>query len=117
MNSRQRVLKTLRHEEPDRIPIDLGGWITSIHKRAYANLRNYLGLEEKKMEIKDWIQQLCHIDEDVLERLGIDTRYVRAGAPEGESWRLKHEEDENYYYITDGWGVKRAIVETRWTLL
>lgn len=109
MSSRQRVLKTLRHEEPDRVSIDLGGWVTSIHKRAYTNLRNYLGLEEKKIELKDWVQQLSYLDEDVLERLGIDTRYVRAGAPEAESWQLKYEEDENYRYITDGWGVKRAM--------
>ena len=29
MNSRQRVITALNHQEPDRIPIDLGGTIVS----------------------------------------------------------------------------------------
>ncbi len=109
MNSRQRVLKTLRHEEPDRVPVDLGGWVTSMHSRAYANLRKYLGLEEKKLELKDWVQQLPCLGEEILDKLSIDTRYVRPGAPEGANWQLRYGEDENYYYVTDAWGIKRAM--------
>ena len=29
MNHRQRVLTALRHQEPDRVPIDLGGTVDS----------------------------------------------------------------------------------------
>ena len=43
MNSRERVVTALNHEEPDRLPIDLGGTVvTSIAKSTYANLRDYL---------------------------------------------------------------------------
>jgi len=32
MTSRERVIKTVNHEEPDRVPLDLGGSIlTSMH--------------------------------------------------------------------------------------
>jgi hypothetical protein len=46
MSARERVVKALNHEEPDRVPIDLGGFQTGIHKKAYQSLINYLGLEE-----------------------------------------------------------------------
>jgi hypothetical protein len=40
MNSRERLLKTLNHQEPDRIPYDLGSTqVTGIHKVAYTGLR------------------------------------------------------------------------------
>ena len=43
MTSRERLLKSLNHEEPDRIPIDLGGNQTGIHKVAYRKLIKHLG--------------------------------------------------------------------------
>lgn len=40
MNSRERVITALRHEEPDRVPIDLGGTaVSSIAMSTYAALR------------------------------------------------------------------------------
>ena len=40
MNHRQRVLAALNHEEPDRVPIDLGGTLaTSINIGAYEKLK------------------------------------------------------------------------------
>jgi len=114
MNSRERVLAALNHEEPDRVPLDLGGWVTSMHKIAYENLVNYLREETQepnefptKYTLKDWIQQLPDIDESVLSRLGIDTRYVRPGSPRGDSWKLERWEDEDYNYVKDAWGVTR----------
>jgi uroporphyrinogen decarboxylase len=79
MNSRQRVLAALDHREPDRVPIDLGGNQTGIHKFAYQALIEHLGLKEN-IEIMDAVQQLAHPSEAVLERLHVDTRYIHAGA-------------------------------------
>jgi len=40
MNSRERVLKTLDHKEPDKIPIDLGSTIvTGISIATYKTVR------------------------------------------------------------------------------
>jgi uroporphyrinogen decarboxylase len=40
MNSRQRAKMTLNHQEPDKIPFDLGGTVlTSINIHAYRKLR------------------------------------------------------------------------------
>ena len=75
MNSRERILTTLDHREPDRIPFDLGSCqVTGIHVAAYRNLRNALGLPEVEIEMCDTVQQLAFIDDDLSRRLNIDTR-------------------------------------------
>src|SRR3990172_6062908 len=82
MTSRQRMLKSLNHQEPDRVPIDLGGNQTGIHKFAYQALLRHLGIDEE-LEIMDAVQQLARPSEAVLERLHVDPRYVAAGAASG----------------------------------
>ena len=56
--SRERVVKSLSHEVPDRVPIDLGGFQTGIHRKAYADLLAYLGVEDE-IAILDPVQQLA----------------------------------------------------------
>jgi len=75
---RERVLAALDHRESDRVPIDLGGNQTGIHKAAYRRLIDRLGLREETV-ISDLVQQLARPSEAVLERLHVDTRYVAAG--------------------------------------
>ncbi len=79
MTSRQRVLAALDHREPDRVPIDLGGNQTGIHKFAYEALVKHLGIDDR-VTIMDAVQQLAQPCEAVLHRFHVDTRYVRAGA-------------------------------------
>lgn len=79
MTSRQRMLTALDHQVPDRVPIDLGGNQTGIHKFAYQALLKHLGLDEP-LEIMDAVQQLAQPSDAVLDRFHVDTRYVRAGA-------------------------------------
>ena len=71
----ERVKAALEHHEPDKVPFDLGGSVlTGMNRVAYQNLRRYLGLPEKEVEIYDTMQQLARIDQDVLERLQVDVR-------------------------------------------
>ena len=79
MTSRQRVLLALDHQVPDRVPIDLGGNQTGIHKFAYQALIEHLDIADE-LEIMDAVQQLARPCEAVLERFHVDTRYVAAGA-------------------------------------
>ena len=61
LNSRERLLITLNHQEPDRVPIDLASTqVTAISRIAYKNLRNYLGLPETEPEIPDRIELTSH---------------------------------------------------------
>lgn len=77
MTPRARVLKTLRHEEPDKIPIDIGGTrSTGINAVAYDNLRKYLKFDEKPTKLFDIPQQLAWIDDDILEYFDADVKPV-----------------------------------------
>ena len=73
MTSRERVLTACKHREPDQVPIDFSGHPSSgIAAIAYARLRNYLGLPKQTIRVYDPIQQLAIVDEDVLDRFGVD---------------------------------------------
>jgi len=106
MSSRQRVLKTLNHEIPDRVPIDLGGFQTGIHRKAYSELLDYLGIEDE-IEIMDPVQQLAVPCEEVLERFGVDIRYVCAHGPDSFNGSIEQNErdDKLWYDLKDEFGV------------
>jgi uroporphyrinogen decarboxylase len=73
MNSRERVQIALNHEEPDRVPIDLGGTVvSSIALSTYESLREYLGLPKEKIEVLEMTQQIAVVHEDVLDLFGVD---------------------------------------------
>ena len=75
MTSKQRVLTALEHREPDRVPIDLGGYQTGIMAKAYEEVKDLLGVK-KKTSILELKQQLAVPDEEVLKAFHIDTRYI-----------------------------------------
>jgi len=106
MTSRERFLKALDHEEPDRVPIDLGGNQTGIHKFAYEALVKHLGVDAS-YEIMDAVQQLAQPSEEVLERFHVDTRYIAAGA--AGDWTggiVKNERDGRLWHdLTDEFGI------------
>ena len=75
MKSRERILAALNHQEPDRVPFDLGSTqVTGIHTVAYRALRDRLGLPAVTPTICDDIQGLALPDDDLLDRLGVDVR-------------------------------------------
>ena len=88
MNSRERVLASLNHQEPDRVPICFSGHRSSgIAAIAYARLRDYLGLPKKPIRVYDPVQQLAIVDPDVLDLFGVDTIELgRAFALEDKWW-------------------------------
>jgi uroporphyrinogen decarboxylase len=110
MTSRERVLKAIRHETPDRVPIDFGGNQTGIHKNAYRNLTRHLGLPEG-IEIMDAVQQLARPSERMLERFHVDTRYIAAG--QASSWKggiVKAKRDGRAWHdLTDEFGIRWSM--------
>ncbi|MDP6788826.1 MAG: uroporphyrinogen decarboxylase family protein [Rhodospirillales bacterium] len=103
---RDRVLAALNHEEPDRVPMDLGGAeFTSITYPAYENLKRHLGLSHET-RIMSVIHSVVHPDEDVLGRFDIDTRCLLPGDYEGgvQKWV-----DENCYIDIFGVTWKRSV--------
>ena len=105
MNARERVVAALNHQEPDRIPIDLGGSIcSSIHRQAYADLKKSLGMELEELQLMDYVQQLPYLDEALLERFEVDFRMVQL--PAATAPGLDIFEEGEYYAFIDRWGAK-----------
>jgi len=74
---RQRVVEALNHREPDRVPRDLGGRVSSMMQNSYFNLKKHLGLDECGYETinGDWFT-VEEFDERVLKYFDIDFRRV-----------------------------------------
>jgi uroporphyrinogen decarboxylase len=104
MNSRERLLTALSHNEPDRIPFDLGSTqVTGLHVVAYEVLRQALGLPSVEIQVCDYIQGLALPDDDVLERLGAD---VRGLFPlNSHNWNVNEEDGGDYWVYHDEWGI------------
>jgi len=102
--SRERLLTAMAHQEPDRVPLDLGSTqVTGIHVIAYQRLRQVLGLPPVEPQICDVIQGLALPDADVIERLGVD---VRGLFPlNSHNWQVVEQEDGEYWSYHDEWGI------------
>ena len=72
MNSRERVLKAVNFETPDRVPIDLGGIRASgINAVVYDKLKSRLGLNTPT-RIHDTMQVLAELEMKVIDEFHID---------------------------------------------
>ena len=106
MTSRERVLTALNFQTPDRVPIDLGGFQSGIHKKAYMDLLSYLGKEEEIVML-DPVQQLVRPSEEILEMLRVDFRYVTAKGPRGFDGTIRQNfrKGELWHDLRDEFGV------------
>ncbi len=94
MNSRQRVLTTLNHQAPDRIPLDLGASaVTGMHVSSVYKLRQAIKLDPPGTPVKivEPYQLLGEIAPDLMDVLGVDV--VGLGGPRNmfgfrnENWK------------------------------
>ena len=106
MTSRQRVLATLNHRVPDRVPIDLGGNQTGIHHAAYTDLIRHLRIGDRPV-VMNPIQQLAQPCEALLERFHVDTRYVLAGPVVGSGGRIENVKRDGclWHDLVDEFGI------------
>ena len=58
MTSRERVATALNHQEPDRVPLDIGaGQSTGLVVEAYENLQAYTGITG----VSDWLSKTFRV--------------------------------------------------------
>ena len=96
LTSRERILKAVRHEETDRVPIDLGGTdCSSIAIGPYRRVCESLGIDAAPYLIVDISQQIVIVDDRVADRLGADAKVI---------WHLPNQWRDDYAY--DGTPVK-----------
>lgn len=127
MTSRERVWVAVSHQEPDRVPLDIGGGgSTTLVVEAYQRLEAHWGLPRREPRIMSKAFRLAYLDEDALVRLGSDTRslgvkgFSRAPAPTGDPdtfrdawgviWR-RAEYPGGYYWELHGHPLAEASVE------
>jgi len=105
MTPRERVLRALNDREPDRVPIDIGGsFATGINVAAYEALKEHLGVQTETV-VASRRSQIAEVEEEIRQRLGIDTYPLLPRAPEGAEVIYP---DGSY---RDEWGVVRRKPE------
>jgi len=81
LTSRERVQQALNHQEPDRVPLDLGGTHdSSIVVEGYERLKAHFGVTAPT-RIMQRMTRAAEVDEAVLRALAIDTRAIVLGSP------------------------------------
>ncbi len=130
LTRRERLLITLRHEEPDRIPIDLGSMrSTGITALAYNELKDFLKINNGVVRIYDTGQQLAEPEDYILKLFGVDvldiTRSLPPCGPDRRKWKkwilpqgIECEVPENFNPEPDskgGWIIKndKGIIVSR----
>lgn len=93
MNARERVMASLNHRVPDKLPHDLGTWCTGIHVSSLHKLKVALGLirPEEPVKVIEPYQMLGEIDEDLRRSLDLDTLHfdssMNAFGFKNEKWK------------------------------
>lgn len=87
MTPRERILAAINHQEPDRIPIDLGATPSSgISVVAYQNLIKYLGKTHLKTHVYDVIQEVAQPEMEILDHFGVDVLDIGRHFNTGENY-------------------------------
>jgi uroporphyrinogen decarboxylase len=101
MNSRDRIFKTLNHQEPDRVPIDIGGTsCTTLVETVYQKLLETYNIKNKNYGIIHSAMRSININKEVKKFLHSDTDIMCVNEPSGG--RIKMTE----YGFIDEWRVK-----------
>jgi len=96
----------LNHEEPDRVPADLGGRQTTFMVETYEQFKAHLGINDLPTKIMSHKWQTAYVDEQILKRFSIDCRHIR---PPMKAEPELSETAEAKIIFVDEWGVKRII--------
>jgi len=77
MTSRERVEMTLRHEEPDRVPLDVWGSASRINTDLYLAVDKLLGIDsEKHKRLIRPGKDTMYEDYALADALGSDFRHI-----------------------------------------
>jgi uroporphyrinogen decarboxylase len=111
MTGRDRLLATLNHEMPDRVPIIIGTTnATGMKMGAYRSLKRLLGIEAPERYLYDWPELgTALLDEEAMIRLGSDARSVLDRFPASVYEAMRARDPRSPCY--DDWGSGQSEVE------
>ncbi|MGA9597494.1 MAG: hypothetical protein WBV06_15165, partial [Acidimicrobiia bacterium] len=104
MTPRERVLATINHKEPDRVPVFLGvSNATGIKMKTYRAIKELIGVEAEDRYLYDWPELgSALVDEETMVRLHSDVRGVLDLEPESVMERNRNREPHSDYI--NSWG-------------
>ena len=71
--SKERLIQTLAHRQPEKLVVDFGSTpVTGIHVMVVEQLRKHFGFEYKPVKVHEPYQMLGEIDDDLLKAMGVD---------------------------------------------
>jgi len=102
MTHRERVLTSLKRQQPDRVPVDLGGTLAStLNVHTYRRLMTHLGFgDDPPVAFLSRRSNSVLPDERLLHRLDVDCRAVILGNPD-----LRPERELPDGSLTDEWQI------------
>ena len=107
MTSRERIQATINHQQPDKVPVDLGATgQTGMSASTMYRLRKALGLEEHPIKITETLQMLGQVDKDLMDWVGADVIGLNNpvnlfGVPDGPQ-KLFHMPDGTPTLVSQG---------------
>jgi len=122
MCSRERLITTLNHREPDRVPIDIGGILsTGFNRIAHNKFKKYLAMSGGKTEIVHMMQQEVRPDVRIRNLFGCDTYGIwpniigvkKSGSDNYiDEWGVQYKRYKpGYYYSMVGHPLKNAQIK------
>lgn len=73
MSSREQFLKTVNHQQPSRVVLDLGATaVTGIHIQTISKLRRHFGLQRNPIRVIEPFQMLGEVGWELIDSIGID---------------------------------------------
>lgn len=111
MTSRERVLTTIHHEEPDRVPLIIGvSNATGIKIKPYRGIKDITGVKAPDKYLYDWPELgTAEIDEETMRRLHCDVRGVLDMEP--EIVRRRNRDRPPHSDCIDSWGSGQVEVK------
>ncbi len=106
LTPRERVRLSLNHQEPDQVPISLGGSANHLTEQLYVKLRNHFGLTD--VPRRTLVGYYSTPDYNpLLDALGTDFRYIHIRP---ETRFVANSLIGDFQEFTDEWGVKHRLV-------
>lgn len=108
MNSRERFETTMKHQQPDRVPVDIGATtLTSIRPKCQQQLLQLLGFSSGMQKNGNGV------DEQILDWAGTDFRSVGAiiDLPSVHTKKISAKAE------VDCWGVRRDFIGGEWQII